>query len=363
MDRTAGMVITVCVLMGGIVAMAAMAFDHERKKRKKGWEPPPPPPMPSRTSALAGFSFLCGLVAILLVTASAITSACSSMNEITGIPESARAAVDLAAKIVLYVSLLPAVGAAALALGARGSINESHGALHGRSLYRSALFLALVSGVLVFEAKAVNPANWVRGGAGGAGGAGGILFAKDRSDPNRGYLGVQHETVAGEDGIRVLQVLPGTPAERAGLKPGDRILRVNGIEIARGDSFADRIASLKPGSTVELSIRRGDELVHLTTVLTMPFAPLREMLEDASFDNERISILKAAGVDRSFTASELKEICETFSFDATREEAATVALPHLVDPQNAYQILPTFSFSSGKESMSRKIEALVRSKK
>ncbi|HVE38709.1 MAG TPA: DUF4476 domain-containing protein [Planctomycetota bacterium] len=362
MDRTAAMVLT--IFMGMIVAIVAMVLDHEKKKAKKSAEPPRPP-APFRTSVLAGFSFVSGLIAVLLVIASSILSACVSMNEIARIPEAAHAPLELAAKIVLYCSILPAVGAVALALGARGTICESRETLGGRSLYRTGLFLSILSGVLVLDAKVVNPANWVTPGSpGGAGGAGSALFSRrEKGDPNRGYLGVQHESVAGADGIRVLQVVPGTPAERAGLKPGDRIIDVDGVAIARGDSFADRIASLKPGTRVDLSVRRGDDLLHLTTVLMLPFAPLLEMLEDASFDSERISILKAAGCDRPFTAAELKEICETFSFDASREEAAALALPHLVDLQNAYQILQTFSFASGKESMSRKIEGLLKSKK
>ena len=191
-----------------------------------------------------------------------------------------------------------------------------------------------------------------------------MLFSRSsKSDPNRGYLGVEHDPEAGNDGIRILRVLPGTPAEIAGLKPGDHLLEIDKVRIAAGESIAGRIGSLAPGTKVELSVRRGEDIIAMSAVLTLPFAALREMLEDASFDNERMAILRAAASDRRFTAAELKGVCETFSFDESREEAAKLALPRLVDPQNAYQILATFSFSSGKENVGRKIEEVLKSRK
>jgi hypothetical protein len=366
MDISATVVLSLCMIMGTFIAVVGMVLDHEKKKARKNAEPPrPPAPTPSRTSVLAAFSFLSGLFAILMVTASSILAACVSLNEVTGIPESMHAPLNLAARIVLWCSLLPTVSAVALALGARGSIKESRETVGGRSLYRTGLFLSILSGVMVLDAKVVNPANWVSlGSPGGAGGPGGTIFSRmSKSDPNRGYLGVEHETASGVDGVRILRVLPGTPAERAGLQSGDRIVQIDGLPVTAGESLPDRIGSVKPGTKVELSVRRGDGVLHLTAVLAQPFRALREMFEDANRDSERISLLKALSPDHRFTASELKAICETFSFDTSREEAATMALPKLVDPDNAYQILSTFNFSTTKESMSRRIAELLQSKK
>src|SRR5262249_15052132 len=138
--------VILALLLGSMGCMMVIASLETVKKRGRA-PSPEPPPLSSRTSNLAGFSFFFGLVAILMVTTAAIMNACVSMNEITGIPASVQAPVQLAARIVLYVSLLPAVGAVALALAARGSINESRGALRGRALYRSAFFLSILSGV------------------------------------------------------------------------------------------------------------------------------------------------------------------------------------------------------------------------
>ena len=342
----------------------AILAESGRKNARKAFEPPDLPLIPSRTSNLAGGAFFFGLVAILMVTTSAILKACTSMNEITEIPKPLHPAMELAAKIVLYASLLPAVGAAALGLAARGSIKESRGTLRGKSLYRSALVLSILSGVLAINGKILNPVSWLPAGApGGAGGAGGMIFSSgDKSDPNRGYLGVEHEGAAGTDGIRLLRVLPGTPAERAGMKPGDRILRIDGVPLAPGESFADRIGALKPGTTVMLTLRRGDETIQATAVLTATFSSLLDLLEEAVNDEERLTVLETAGSERQFSSQELKKICETFVADPLRENAVVQVLPRVFDPQNAYQVLPTFISSSAKQSVSRKILEFTKSK-
>jgi membrane-associated protease RseP (regulator of RpoE activity) len=347
----------------GIIAFAAvmivaMLADLESKRAKKSPAPPSLAPLPSQTSILAGFSFWSGLAAIIMVTASAVLKACLSMDEITGIPDSVHAPVELAGKIVLYASLLPAVCAAAMALAARGSINESRGALRGRSLYRSALFLSILSGVLVFDAKVVNPASWIHAGApGGAGGAGSALY---QDAPNRGFLGVEHQAATAGEGIRILRVLPGTPAERAGLKAGDRIIQIDDVPVASGDSLANRIGSLEPGTKVELSVRRGDETLPITAVLTAPFSSLFETLQAQETDSSRLSVLLAAGSERRYTAAELRQICGTFSTDTQKIPAIKQALPYLTDPENAYQILNALVTGSAKAQVSRMIADLPR---
>jgi hypothetical protein len=366
MDDIGALVLILCFVMCTIIAVVGMVLDHEKKKARRNTEPPPPPaPSPSRTSVLAGFSFVSGLIAIFMVTAAGIMSACISMSEVTGIQESVHASVNLAARIVLYVSLLPAVGAVALALGARGAIKESRETLGGRSLYRTGLFLSILSGVLALDAKIVTPASWrTLGSPGGAGGAGGVLSPKSpRSDPNRGYLGIEHEAAAASGGIRVLRVLPGTPAERAGIKAGDCIIQFDGVPVAPGESVADRISERKPGTSVEIMLQRDGVTLQVTAVLTAPFASLLELLEDAITDAERLTLLETAGAERQFTSEELKQVCETFIADPARERAVAQVLPRVVDPQNAYQVLPTFIATYIKQNVSRKIADLVKSKK
>ncbi|MGH7699560.1 MAG: PDZ domain-containing protein [Gemmatimonadales bacterium] len=88
---------------------------------------------------------------------------------------------------------------------------------------------------------------------------------------NRGRLGIVVQTRADAQndkiGARIEAVTPGAPADKAGLKAGDIITRVNGIALAKtgdGDSQPGtklvRLAqALDPGDTVRVEYRRGNE--------------------------------------------------------------------------------------------------------
>jgi len=57
-------------------------------------------------------------------------------------------------------------------------------------------------------------------------------------------------------GALVSSVEPGGPADKAGIKPGDVILAVNGQTIERYGELSSRISNSKPGSEVRLSVWR-----------------------------------------------------------------------------------------------------------
>ncbi|MFD6250370.1 S41 family peptidase [Streptomyces roseolus] len=74
------------------------------------------------------------------------------------------------------------------------------------------------------------------------------------------YTGVGLSAGAADDGIRVTRVRSGGPAERAGVRVGDRLLAVGGRP-TDGRSASEVVSLLRgdgvPGSTVALRIRRG----------------------------------------------------------------------------------------------------------
>jgi membrane-associated protease RseP (regulator of RpoE activity) len=57
-------------------------------------------------------------------------------------------------------------------------------------------------------------------------------------------------------GALIIEVLPNTPAERAGLQPGDVIMAVDGQQIGAGQSLSDLIQAYNPGDRVVLTVRR-----------------------------------------------------------------------------------------------------------
>jgi carboxyl-terminal processing protease len=81
-------------------------------------------------------------------------------------------------------------------------------------------------------------------------------FEEIRLSTTGSYPGVGIEVVPDEGAVKVLHPIEGSPAERAGLKPGDAIVSIDGVEI--GGDLAAATAHMRgaPGSTVRLTIRR-----------------------------------------------------------------------------------------------------------
>jgi serine protease Do len=72
-------------------------------------------------------------------------------------------------------------------------------------------------------------------------------------------------------GALISQVQPGSPAERAGLAPGDVILSIDGKRVEDSRDVQFRIAAIAPGTKVKLGIfRDGRELEMVATLAEMP---------------------------------------------------------------------------------------------
>ncbi|MGL5098027.1 MAG: PDZ domain-containing protein, partial [Planctomycetia bacterium] len=76
-----------------------------------------------------------------------------------------------------------------------------------------------------------------------------------------GILGTDAKSADGDDtvtkqGAAVTVVLPGSPAEQAGLKTGDVIVELNDKKIAVFSALGQALAKAKPGEKVELTIVR-----------------------------------------------------------------------------------------------------------
>ena len=63
----------------------------------------------------------------------------------------------------------------------------------------------------------------------------------------------------GVTGARVTEVIAGSPAEKAGLKAGDVILKVNDQTVDAGHELASLLGALKVGDTVTLNVQRAGD--------------------------------------------------------------------------------------------------------
>jgi serine protease Do len=85
-----------------------------------------------------------------------------------------------------------------------------------------------------------------------------------------GYLGVRLSLDGTEtDGVRIDQVLADTGAAAAGLRPGDVIREVNGAVVSDGLSLRRVLYALAPGTTVVLTVERGEESLTIEVVLSL----------------------------------------------------------------------------------------------
>jgi S1-C subfamily serine protease len=86
------------------------------------------------------------------------------------------------------------------------------------------------------------------------------LFLGRKAIPNvtpRGFLGMEWE--AAENGVVIRSVLADGPAARAGVKPGDRIMRIQDKAIRKPADASRAAATLKVGDMARLTIQRGQE--------------------------------------------------------------------------------------------------------
>ncbi|MCL5026189.1 MAG: PDZ domain-containing protein [Chloroflexi bacterium] len=68
-------------------------------------------------------------------------------------------------------------------------------------------------------------------------------------------------------GAYVGSVAPGSPAERAGLQPGDVVTELNMRPIRNADDLQQALATLQPGSQVRVTFLRGQQTMAGETTL------------------------------------------------------------------------------------------------
>ena len=91
-----------------------------------------------------------------------------------------------------------------------------------------------------------------------------------------GYLGVMlMPNVVERTPPYVDDVLPGTPAYKAGFKPDDLIVYVDGLPAPSIDIYTELMAGYGPGDKARIEVRRGDKL--LTIPVTLEKEPKKEV--------------------------------------------------------------------------------------
>jgi serine protease Do len=91
----------------------------------------------------------------------------------------------------------------------------------------------------------------------------GIKFAPSESEKARNLLKSENLT----EGVFVEYVVPGGPAEKGGMKPGDVIVGVNGKPIKHGNELIETITSTPVGNTLDVTVARAGKRENLKLVV------------------------------------------------------------------------------------------------
>ncbi len=97
----------------------------------------------------------------------------------------------------------------------------------------------------------------------------GIISALPRRiRPARALIGVQFDY--GTTTPRIDQILPGLGAEKAGLKPGDLIVAVNGAGVTNREQVVETLREFREGQSVKLRLQRAEKPFEVQIRLMVP---------------------------------------------------------------------------------------------
>jgi C-terminal processing protease CtpA/Prc len=105
-----------------------------------------------------------------------------------------------------------------------------------------------------------------------------LVFEREKAAPANpaegatAYAGVQLRADAETRAVVVDTPIKGSPAEKAGLKKGDVILKVGGVGVTDPEATVKAVRQAKPGDKLDFRISRDDkEMVISVTVGVFPF--------------------------------------------------------------------------------------------
>jgi hypothetical protein len=87
----------------------------------------------------------------------------------------------------------------------------------------------------------------------------------------RAFLGIEMEN-APAGGVTVRRVVPGSPAEKAGLAAGDELVAIDGHPVATPQEVAAIVGAHEPGDEIELRVRRDGATLTVKAKLVPPEA-------------------------------------------------------------------------------------------
>lgn len=87
------------------------------------------------------------------------------------------------------------------------------------------------------------------------------------------------------------------------------------------------------------------------------FEQFKKVIQNEGFDNTKLAVAKQTIGANYFSAAQVKEIVQLFSFEGSKLDIAKYSYKYTIDQNNYFMLNDAFSFSSSKEELARFIQA------
>jgi S1-C subfamily serine protease len=95
-------------------------------------------------------------------------------------------------------------------------------------------------------------------------------MANPLKEGSRPYFGSIPDFGTDKPGYALSGAAPGSPADKAGLKSGDRITRINQTKIGGLEDFDLALRKFAPGDVIDVTVARGEAEVTVKVTLDKP---------------------------------------------------------------------------------------------
>jgi hypothetical protein len=82
---------------------------------------------------------------------------------------------------------------------------------------------------------------------------------------------------------------------------------------------------------------------------------LERAVKDATFTQDKLERIRSAMRGRTLTVAEVRRAMTWFSFGKDKVEVAALLHPHVIDPENWFQVYAGFTFESDKRALRRRV--------
>lgn len=157
-----------------------------------------------------------------------------------------------------------------------------------------------------------------------------IRLAPAAVSEDRGWMGVMLEPT--EDGVRVAQVVEGSPAQKIGIQAGEVIRSIDGKAVTTPDDIIGIVGEKKPGDQVQVATvarREGTELEY-TYVFKLGKRPAEVVVGEPMIAIEEVEVTPQIGIDVVPAREAKAGIAWGTDLEAAMKKAAATKHPVMV---------------------------------